>query len=150
MLHSDPSLLVPEAYNKCMAFLEGCKQSKLLQERRYVAIILETLRELAVQMAYYSRSRMGIIDVQAMFRAAGLWMISSSEASKPSTWTLESKHLKGKAFDSAPSKDGVNPDWQAPPEVWEEMHQIARSVGLLCGADFKLPAKPDGPHYEIA
>ena len=153
--HNNIELLVPAAQNKCEEFTRLCNESLVLQKYNYRVILLETLRDLAVKFAYYMRSRLtarngdaysSIGAVQKAFELAGLWKISAAEASVPSTWTLESKHLKGEAFDAMPSKDGINPDWKAPQEVMEEMHRIGLQVGLRCGADFK---SKDSPHYEL-
>jgi hypothetical protein len=63
----------------------------------------------------------------------------------PSTWTLDSKHTDGLAFDAAPSKDGINPDWAAPDAVWDRMAQIAEEKGLVAGRRWK---NKDSPHFE--
>lgn len=157
-LHRSIDLLVPACQVKCEDFLEGCRDSLLLREKGYTVIMIETLRDLAVQMAYAMRGRVlarpedGISSyqwIQKAFQKAGLWALSPAEADRPVTWTLESKHLAGKAFDAGPSKDGSRVDWQAPEEVWDELHRIGLSVGLLCGADFP-GKKKDSPHFEIA
>ncbi|HNV37157.1 MAG TPA: hypothetical protein PKL79_09085, partial [Rectinema sp.] len=69
-------------------------------------IVVEGLRTLPTQMAYYSRGRMKTADVRAMYEAAGLYKPTDTEAQTPNTWTLKSRHLDGKAVDLAPSKDG--------------------------------------------
>jgi len=157
-LHRSLELLVPQAQNKCQALLDGCAESSVLQKLGYRVILLETLRELATQMAYAVKSRIkarpedGMEDhqwVQAFFRKAGLdWIPTKAENQRPSTWTLESKHIDGKAFDIALSKDGSNPDWNASEEAWNEVWSIARALGLVCGADFKN--KKDPGHFELA
>lgn len=157
-IHRSVELLIPEAQVKCEDFLDGCADSEVLREAGYKVIMLETLRDLAVQYAYAMRGRMvarpedgmsSVQWIQKAFQKAGLWQVSPSETARPSTWTLDSKHLEGKAFDAAPSKDGERPDWSAPEHVWEEMHRIGLQVGLRCGADFPGKQK-DSPHYEIA
>ena len=157
-LHTDIELLVPAAENKCRELLDLCGSSSVLQRLQYRVMILETLRELAVQMAYAVKSRIrarpedGIQDAdwtRMFFRKAGLsWSPTDAENRLPSTWTLDSKHIDGKAFDLALTKDGTNPDWNAPDEAWQEVWKIARSLGLTCGADFKN--KKDPGHFEIA
>lgn len=150
MLYKTVDMLAPEMQSKCLSFLALCAVDPVIRAFGYTVILLETLRELTTQLAYFCSGRMQRPeDVQAIFAAVGLWAITTAEAQKERTWTLASRHFTGRAFDAAPSRDGKNPDWQAPPEVWEAMHKIARSLGLRCGADFKAPAKPDAPHYEL-
>jgi hypothetical protein len=55
-------------------------------------MVVETLRDLSTQMAYYARGRMAETDAQAMYAAAGLWKIGEKEAAQKITWTLDSKH----------------------------------------------------------
>jgi len=157
-IHRSVELLVPACQVKCEDFLSMCEESEVLREAGYKVILLETLRDLAVQMAYAMRGRFvartedGMSSaqwIQKAFQKAGLWQVSPSETARPSTWTLDSKHLEGKAFDAAPSKDGNSPDWNAPEAIWEELHRIGLQVGLRCGADFPGKQK-DSPHYEIA
>lgn len=109
-------------------------------------IVVEGLRELSTQMAYYSRGRMKTADVQAMFAAARLWKLSDTEAQTRVTWTLKSKHLDGLAVDLAPSKDGKTIWWSAPKEVWQRMGAIGKQFGLTWGGDWK--DTPDSPHFE--
>ena len=156
-LHTSVDLLVPALQSKCWDFLEKCQQSKVLLENGYKVILLETLRDLAVQMAYAMRGRLVARPednlsseqwIQKAFQKAGLWQISKDETTRPNTWTLDSKHLEGKAFDAVPEKNGVV-DWNAPETVWEELHRIGLECGLICGADFP-GKKQDRPHYELA
>lgn len=108
-------------------------------------IISETKRELATQMAYYSRKRMSVEDVKKMYKAAGLYDISDSEARTAVTWTLESKHLKGRAIDFVPLRLG-RAWWNAPQEIWETMGEIGESCGLQWGGRWK---NKDCPHFEM-
>jgi hypothetical protein len=156
-LHRDIESLKPEAQNAARAFLATAAADPTLKRLGYTGAALnETLRELAVQMAYAMRSRMtarpedGITSaqwVQRAFAKAGLWPLSPAEAASPSTWTLDSRHLEGLAFDAGPSKDGKTIDWSAPAEAWEALHQIGLKLGLRCGADFM--GKRDNPHFEL-
>lgn len=108
--------------------------------------IVETRRTMSVQMAYYSRGRMSVEDVKKMYKAAGLYALSDEEARTKNTWTLESKHLDGKALDLAPMKDGKI-WWTAPIEVWERMGELGESEGLQWGGRFK--DVKDTPHFQI-
>lgn len=107
--------------------------------------INETLRTMAVQMAYWSRGRMAIGDVKEMYRAAGLYNITDEEAMRPNTWTLHSKHLEGKAIDLVPMIHGKI-SWNPPVRVWERMGEIGKENGLIWGGYWK---EKDYPHFEI-
>lgn len=112
-----------------------------------VPVVLETRRELAVQMAYYARARCPVEVVKEYFKAAGLWAITDGEAKMRTTGTMQSKHLVGKAIDVAPSvvgKQGV-PDWKAPDAVWLAMGEAAKAEGLEWGGSWK---SVDKPHIE--
>ena len=111
-------------------------------------VVVEGLRPLATQMAYYSRGRMKTADVLAMFAAARLWKLTDTEAQTPVTWTLKSRHLDGLAVDLAPSRDGKT-IWWAPADspVWTRMGLIGQSFGLEWGGKWPQKQK-DCPHFE--
>ena len=110
-------------------------------------VIVETKRDLAVQMAYYSRSRMkDIKDVKAMYKAAGLYEPADWECRTANTQTLKSNHIKGIAIDFAPYKDGKI-WWDAPNDVWAEMGKIGKKYGFSWGGDWKDFV--DKPHFEM-
>ena len=107
--------------------------------------VSETMRHLSTQMAYYSRGRMAVPDVKAMYAAAGLWKLSDEEAEKSITWTLESKHLQGRALDLIPLRHGST-WWMAPNPVWTRMGEIGEAHGLSWGGRWK---HKDSPHFEM-
>ena len=110
-------------------------------------IIVETKRDLAVQMAYYSRSRMkDPNDVKAMYKAAGLYEPEDWECDRANTQTLSSNHIKGIAIDFAPYKDGKI-WWDAPDSVWNEIGKIGKKYGFSWGGDWK--DWKDKPHFEM-
>ena len=109
-------------------------------------VVVETKRTLSTQMAYYSRGRMGVNDVKEMYRVAGLYKLTTEEALTKNTWTLESKHIEGKAVDLAPMKNGKI-WWSAPSSVWTLIGEIGESVGLKWGGRWK--GKEDTPHFEV-
>ena len=110
-------------------------------------IIVETKRDLAVQMAYYSRSRMKEPSfVKAMYKAAGLYEPSITECNTANTQTLNSNHIKGIAIDFAPYKAG-KVWWNAPDTVWNEMGKIGKKYGFSWGGDWK--GFVDKPHFEM-
>ena len=146
MIHADISKLKGTLYNKAIAALEEMRNDAELKRMGVTGIaVSESLREVAVQMAYYSRSRMSIADVKAMYKAAGLYAIGDAEAKRAVTWTLESKHIRGEAIDLVPTNGGAY-WWSAPPEVWKRMGEIGEKHGLTWGGRWK---NTDCPHFEI-
>ena len=145
-IKTDIGLLSTVFQAKARQLLSALKTDPVWTAAGYRPIVTETLRELPVQMAYDSRSRMPIADVRAMFAAAGLWKLTDAEARTPVTWTLKSKHLDGLAVDIAPSKDGFSPAWNAPPGIWQRIGTHARELGLEWGGDWA--GKVDRPHVQ--
>ena len=156
MIHRDMESLRFDWRDLAIRTLREMQTDAQIKAAGYQVIVLETLRDLAVQMAYAARSRMharpedGCTDlqwVQRFFAAAGLsWAPTAIENMSPSTWTLDSMHIKGLAFDAAPSKDGINADWGASDAVWERMATIAEAHGIVAGRHFGR--KQDSPHFE--
>jgi hypothetical protein len=137
--------LDPKLQSIATAFLAKLKELDISVQ------IGETRRLLSVQMAYYSRSRMSVENVKAMFKAAGLWQITDEEAKIASTQTLDSYHIKGLAFDIIPQKNGKD-YWEADKETWQTIGNIGKSFGLVWGGDFgKTLTKLgwDCPHFEL-
>lgn len=131
---------------RAKAAYEEMKKSEKLKSLGVEDIIInESKRNLAVQMAYYSRSRMAVADVKRMYAAAGLYTPTDHECLTANTWTLDSKHIQGKAIDFAPVKDG-KVWWSAPATVWETMGEIGESCGLKWGGRWK---NKDCPHFEM-
>jgi hypothetical protein len=147
-VQTDIRLLVPALENRAYEIIEELKVNKELKALGASGVIVtETLRELSVQMAYYSRGRMpNATDVQAMYKAAGLWSIPTSQCGSMITWTLDSMHLQGRAIDIAPSKNG-SPWW--PPADWpgwEVIGKAGENRGLRWGGRWK---QKDCPHFEL-
>ncbi len=111
----------------------------------------ETLRDIEVQFAYYCSGRMiDPADVVAMYAKVVGYKPSLADASKKITWTLDSKHIQGKAADIAPSKDGRTPWWSATRDVLGRMGEIAKANGLAWGGDWAAQGKDDPFHFEAA
>lgn len=157
MIHRDMESLRADWRDLAIITLRDMQADPVIKNAGYQIIVLETLRDVAVQMAYAVRSRIkarpedGCTDldwVHRFFAAAGLsWAPTAEENQRPSTWTLDSAHIKGHAFDAAPSRDGVNPAWDAPDAVWERMATIAEAHGVVPGRHFP-DRKKDSPHFE--
>lgn len=109
-------------------------------------LITETRRELAVQMAYFSRGRMAPEHVRMMYAAAGInQQLSDKDTQIPITRTLKSQHLSGLAMDAVPMRNGKL-WWDAPAVVWHRMGAIAEQRGWEWGGRWK--DFPDMPHYQ--
>lgn len=146
MIHTALDKLTLPTMKAAIAALDEMRSDPKLKSYGVTEIVVaETLRELAVQMAYFSRSRMSADNVAAMYKAAGLYAIKPDEANRAATWTLESKHLKGEALDIVPHRAG-RPWWNAPAVVWERMGEIGERHGLTWGGRWK---NKDTPHFEI-
>lgn len=147
-MSKDLNELDPQIRERAKAAFTEMNASQRLKDLgvSYVAVS-ETKRSLAVQMAYYSRSRMrDINDVKKMYKAAGLYIPSDQECITANTWTLQSKHIDGLAVDFVPvNKDGKL-WWTAPVTVWEELGKIGESNGLKWGGRWK---NKDCPHFEV-
>jgi len=146
-IHTDIKMLVPALQNRATEALKEMRADVVLKDNGVSSItVVETLRDLSTQMAYYSRGRMlQTSDVKAMYKAAGLWNITDDDAEKVITWTLQSKHITGNAIDVAPMRNG-RIWWGAPESVWTRMGEIGEKHGLNWGGRWKTP---DCPHYEI-
>jgi hypothetical protein len=137
--------MMPEAGAKVTLAIEKMKNDAVLKKEGVTGIFInETLRSLAVQMAYYSRSRMAVADVKKMYSAAGLYRIGDEEAKKAVTWTLASNHIQGLAADLVPEINGII-SWNAPAAVWQRMGEIGGECGLTWGGKW---TQPDNPHFE--
>ena len=147
MIHTALDKLTLQTMKSALAALDEMRSDPKLKSYGVTEIVVsETLRELPVQMAYFSRSRMSVDNVQAMYAAAGLYAIKPDEANRVATWTLESRHLKGEALDIVPYRNG-KAWWNAPAVVWERMGEIGERHGLELGGRWK---NKDCPHFEVA
>jgi len=165
MIHNDIGELKPALQNRVRAALEEMRSDQKLKNLGVTSIaVSEAMREMAVQMAYRSRllwtelratipaeqheatKRAVVAYVQEMYKAAGLYQISATDALVPVTWTLYSKHIRGEAIDLVPNRNGSY-WWAAPPEVWKRMGEIGEANGLSWGGRWK---NADCPHFEVA
>lgn len=141
------SELDPSMQKKARAAWEAMQNDVQLKNCGVETVaISETRRDLAVQMAYYSRGRMEVKDVRMMYAVAGLYDPSDMECRTINTNTLRSKHINGLAIDLVPVKDNKY-WWNAPKEVWERMGEIGEKFGLKWGGRWK--DFQDCPHFEI-
>jgi peptidoglycan L-alanyl-D-glutamate endopeptidase CwlK len=127
-----------------------------LKEAALSYTVLETLRTLAVQTAYYAQGREPLEAVNAKRTLAGLWLIGQDENRKIITQTMKSVHMNGGALDVVPlTIDGKIP-WviaaQETADLWKRFGEIGKSVGLEWGGGWKPLDRWgigwDPPHYQ--
>jgi peptidoglycan L-alanyl-D-glutamate endopeptidase CwlK len=116
--------------------------------------INETLRDMDVQAAYCAQGRKPLEEVNALRKAAGLWLIGEEENRNKITdeppLGLETVyrsrgHGNGTAADVVPLRNG-KPWWVAPVSVWEEIGKIGEELGLVWGGRWKTR---DFPHFQL-
>jgi peptidoglycan L-alanyl-D-glutamate endopeptidase CwlK len=94
-------------------------------------------------------------------RQAELYAQGRTKPGKICTWTLESKHIEGKAVDLAPIADDGSIDWKnlkAFDAIAKAMFEAAQVLEypIRWGADWDQDGKPrergefDSPHFELA
>jgi hypothetical protein len=118
--------------------------------------VIETLRTLAVQTAYYAQGREPLEAVNKERALAGLWLITVEENKRVITQTMESVHLDGWALDVAPLMPNGNIPWNITTreiaDLWKRFGEIGQSVGLEWGGGWKPLDRWgigwDPPHYQ--
>ena len=116
-------------------------------------IVTSTLRTIEEQTALYAQGRDDYATICALREAAGMWEIGEEEAARVVTWTMNSRHLSGRAFDIALIDPRTNkPHWNDKVSVNEdetpdylEAAKVGQRVGLIAGGFWD---KPDWPHFE--
>jgi peptidoglycan L-alanyl-D-glutamate endopeptidase CwlK len=125
-----------------------------LDDKKYLYSIVETLRTIEIQAAYYSQGRKPLEEVNTLRKIAGLYLIKESE-NKIITNTMDSLHLKGLAADIVPVINDRIPWNINTPEIanlYKEFGRIGMSVGLEWGGNWKpfdsYGIGWDAPHYQ--
>ena len=113
-------------------------------------IVFEGRRTVQVQEAYYAQGRKPLDEVNALRKAAGLWLLRSENDNREITWTLKSKHIEGLAMDVLPVDSRGNPTWDLAHyrKTFELIKHCGKDAMLICGADWPAP-QTDWPHYEL-
>lgn len=148
--------------NRAQNLFDKCKNNPDLLKYGITGLLPEEgLRTMPVQMAYFSRllatqlkateSQLSFIRqyVRAMYKAAGMYTPNDSECITPITWTLESKHLKGMAFDIAATKNGVTKWWPSNKDIHLAIGLLGESCGLTWGGRWAAQGKYDPWHFEL-
>lgn len=147
----DLKLLTQEAFALHVEF------AKKMAEAGLNYIVTSTLRTHEEQVALYAQGRQPLEDVNALRKAVGWWAIGSSENVEV-TWTMESRHLSGRAFDIALVLPTGKAHWNEKVDAnangspdYAEAGLIGESVGLVWGGRFRDKhgrPRPDMPHFE--
>ena len=119
-----------------------------LGDDRY--IVFEGRRSIKTQEAYYAQGRKPLDEVNALRKAAGLYLLRSENDNYLITWTLNSKHIEGIAMDVIPVDGAGNPTWDLAHfgNIYVTIKDCGCAAGLICGAHWPAP-KTDWPHYEL-
>lgn len=110
-------------------------------------VLFETLRTQERQYWLYGKGRT-IVQCQN----AKIPLQYSCPQVKPVTWTLESNHLKGEAFDICFRNNEGKLTWLAEVTLWNELYRLAKTCGLKNNAPkeqchFENDGKPLKPEF---
>lgn len=140
------------------------KLFSVLEEKGFLVLVSETLRDQDVQIAYYAQGRKSLAEVNKLRDKAGLYRLSAAENKYTVTncdgITHKSNHQArdasglGFAIDLVPAKMNSRGYrdfwWDAPHNIWEELGEIAESCGLdWCYGGKGEQWKWDMPHFEL-
>jgi hypothetical protein len=143
---SDINSLQPMTAMKCNQFIRKCAEDGIN------VIINETTRLEITQLIYFLQGTLDAVaiknpkiydELNALRKKYKFWDLSKAEADKRVTWTLNSQHFYGKAFDAAPLDKEGHVWWSAPDDIWARMAKCGEAVGLYPGRNFG-----DNPHFE--
>jgi peptidoglycan LD-endopeptidase CwlK len=137
----DVELLKPPLQDLCQEHIRQC----LIQLCPLEVKVIQTLRTIQEQEAYFAQGRKPIDEVNRLRAEAGLSLITSKD-NYIITNTMKSKHLIGEAYDIGIFHNGtylVKPEHD---KYYIECAEIGKRLGLECGAFWR---KRDLPHYEL-
>jgi len=116
-------------------------------------IVTSTLRTLDEQTALYAQGREDIDTINRLRARVGMYLLKQQEAKQIVTWTMNSRHLLGTAFDIALVDKLGKAYWNEKVSInaneiadYLEAAEIGQKLGLTAGG---LWAKPDFPHFEV-
>lgn len=137
MIIKDINVLQPRTKIKALKLFELAKKNNIELE------LNETLRTKETQMLYYLQGRLDEDDISGLNKLRkeyGFWEISKEEARRKVTWTLESPHFSGKAFDIVIKENGRRTYNE---EILKKVGSFAKEAGLTWGGEFG-----DLPHFQ--
>ena len=118
--------------------------------------VLETLRTVEVQEAYYAQGRKPLQEINRLRQKLGLYLLEEAEGRRIITRTMQSIHLIGMAADIVPvMSDGKIP-WTITAEnagLWLTFGKLGQEAGLEWGGTWeplnKFGIGWDAPHYQV-
>jgi peptidoglycan L-alanyl-D-glutamate endopeptidase CwlK len=137
MIIRDINVLQPKAKLKAIKLFDLAKKKGIDLE------LNETLRTKETQMLYYLQGRIDEDDIAGLNKLRkeyGFWEISKEEAKRKVTWTLDSPHFTGRAFDIVIKNKDKN---KYDEETLKKVGALAKEVGLSWGGTFG-----DLPHFQ--
>ena len=133
----NPEDLTPEMQVLYQKFYDAMEEAGLK------FILTCTKRPQAEQDALFAQGRATLDTVNFVRKKAGLAPITEKQNFKV-TWTRDSNHKDGKAFDVAMLDKNGKVTWQE--IAYKAAGKVGKSVGLVWGGDWK---SPDLPHFEM-
>lgn len=145
MIHNSSDELLPAVKQ---AFERGIAKVKA---KGIAYTVTETYREYEVQVAYVLQGRADLAIVNKAREVAGLKPIGEEQNKNKITQTLDSFHIKRRAFDIVPVIAG-KAAYNAPKETWLAIADCFKSEGFTWGGDWGKTAAQlgwDCPHFEM-
>ena len=150
----DINSLNPVLVNKVDKFITKCSEVGI------PVFINETIRLEITQILYAFQGRFDATDLKMnsdlynelnrLRKKYGLYQLNDKESKRKITWTLESSHFDGNAFDAVPMKmikGKLILDWNPSIEILNKMGGIGEEVGLVWGG--RWPS-PDYFHFQLS
>lgn len=137
MIINDINLLNPKTKAKALRLFSLAKAIGIELE------LNETIRTRETQILYYLQGRIDkddLVGLNKIRKHFGFWEIEQDEADNKVTWTLDSPHFTGKAFDIVIKKNGKRSYNE---ELLKKVGALASQAGLTWGGAFG-----DLPHFQ--
>lgn len=140
------------------------KEKALLLKERALSdlnlriVITECLRSALEQEALYAQGRLPLEEINALRKAAGMYLLDANQAAKKVTkarTAADSFHGYGLAFDVAiTDQEGRRIEWSDKSDWndddindWQQVGQLGVDLGLVWGGNWT--SFPDMPHYQL-
>ena len=149
----DINSLNPVLVSKVDKFIAKCSEAGIS------IFINETIRLEIIQLLYAFQGRFDAADLKMnpdvynelnrLRKKYGLYQLDDKERNKKITWTLESSHFDGNAFDAVPMKTIKGKlilDWNPSIKILNKMGEIGEELGLVWGGRWH---SPDYFHFQL-
>lgn len=132
------NLLVPAAREKCLEFMKRLVSSGIK------AKVTNTLRTPEEHVAIYAQGR-ATLEAVNVLRARLGWAPITEKENVEVSWSKNSPHLRGIAWDIVVLDAKGKADWVSPD--YARAGEIAQSMGLEWGGAW--PHKKDAAHFQL-